>query len=259
VTVRDADTFSQITYFDPGFAITGIAAGTNNDLYLTGGNSIGHYSNTGTLLNNFSWPNTSIEYSSISVGNGNIFASYQGAQTGVTVRDAQTLNQSQWFSTAENNGVGSANEDRVYGVSGNEITSYDVNGATLNNMIFPSSSIEYTNVDVGNNEIYASYAGSQNGVTVRDADTLAQLNYIALNFAINGLAAGDNDDMYLTSANSIFHYSDAGSLINSFSFPDQGIVYGDIAYATEVPEPGTLGLLAFGLFGLVSIRRRQAS
>lgn len=256
VTVRDADTFAQQTFFDPGFVINGIAAGRNNDIYLTGANSIYRYSNTGTLLNSFSWPDTSIVYRSITVGDGQLFTAYQGSQVGITVRDASTLIQSAAFLTSLNNGVGSASENTMYRVAGNNITRYDNSGAILNSFDFPDMGINYTNVDVGNGVIYASYAGSQNGVTVRNEVSLLQSNFFDPGFLINGLAAGVNSDMYLTNANSIYRYGANGVLVNSFSFPDAGIVYTDIAYA-QVPEPVTLSLVGLGLLGLAFARRRK--
>lgn len=258
VTVRDADTLAQITYFDPGFVVNGIAAGTQNDMYLTGGNSIAHYSNTGTLLNSFSWGNNTIEYTSATVGDGKVFISYQGGQEGITVRDVATLVQSNAFSTSLNNGIGSASENIVYRVAGNNITRYDENGAVLSSFDFPNPDINYTNIDLGLGELYASYAGPQNGVTVRDALTLAQTSFFSLDFLVNGLAAGGNNDMYLTNANSIYHYRDDGSLLNQMTFPNQGIIYTDIAYAADVPEPGPLALLGLGLLGLSLSRKRRA-
>ncbi len=257
VTVRDAETFSQINYFDPGFLVDGIAAGTHDDMYLTSGNSIYHYSNSGSLLGSFAWPSDSITYTSITVGDGQIFATYEGTQTGITVRDATTLVQATSFETTVNNGIGSATADEMYRVADNHITRYDDSGSLILDFAYWDEGLTYTNSDVGTGLVFASYTGSFTGVTVRDAVTLAQSNYFDPGFAINGLAASPGNEVYLTSANSIYRYTAGGDLIGSFSFPDSGIVYGDIAYAYSVPEPGTLGLLGAGLLTLGTFRRRR--
>lgn len=241
VTVRDADTLVQEAFFDPGFTINGIAAGTRDDMYLTGGNTIYHYSHKGDLLNSFTFTAYPVTYHSVAVGDGQIYVAYQGNQIGITVRDATTLLQDNVLITSVvNQGVGSALSTDIYRVAGYNITRYDNVGQVLQSYDFPVTTIIYTNVDVGKGVIFASYSGSQNGVTVRDAsDVATQLNLFNPGFTTNGLAAGDSDDLYLTNANKIYHYTAGGQLISSFTFPDAGIVYGDIAFA-KVDEPRSI-------------------
>ena len=87
------------------------------------------------------------------------------------------------------------------------------------------------------NTVYASYNGSQKGFTVRDL-RLNQTFFLNTGFDISGIAAGPNSDVYLTSANNIYHYKADGTLLQKMTFPDTGIKYigitatSDRVYAT---------------------------
>lgn len=77
------------------------------------------------------------------------------------------------------------------------------------------------------NNVLASYNGSQLGFTIRDFG-LEQESYSNINIDINGIAAGGNDDLYITSANKIYHYKKDGTLLNTMTFPDKGIIYNSV-------------------------------
>jgi microcompartment protein CcmK/EutM len=174
--VRDTATLNQTAYLALDFAVDNVAAGDNNDMFLTSGNSIYHYSTSGTQLNSFTWGSETISYESVS------FA-------------------------------------------------------------------------VGDNSFYTAYNGSENGITVRDSTTLNQTAYFGLDFAVDNVAAGDNNDMFLTSGNSIYHYSNTGTQLNSFSWGNTSISYEGISFAASaIPEPSALAIFVLGVLGLISRR-----
>jgi hypothetical protein len=174
--VRDTTTLNQTAYFSLDFAVDNVATGDNNDMLLTSGNTIYHYSNAGTQLDSFSWSTETIIYEGVS------FA-------------------------------------------------------------------------VGDNSFYTVYNGSENGITVRDSTTLNQTAYFSLDFAVDDVAAGDNNDMSLTSSNSIYHYSNTGTQLNKFSWDNTNISYAGISFATSaIPEPSTFAIFALRLLGLISCR-----
>ena len=83
----------------------------------------------------------------------------------------------------------------------------------------PVTSINYTDVTVLDDRVFASYNGSQLGFTVRDRN-LNQLSYASTGFNINSIAAGKSNTAYLASANHLYIYSAAGrSLIYDMNFP----------------------------------------
>ncbi|WP_446033172.1 FxDxF family PEP-CTERM protein [Rugamonas apoptosis] len=99
-------------------------------------------------------------------------------------------------------------------------------------MAFPIASINYTDVDVGGGHVVASYNGPQQGFTVRDY-ALNQSNAVSTGFNINGIAAGDNNHVYLASGNHLYDYLTNGTQVTNMTFPDQGINYTDVAYGNN--------------------------
>jgi hypothetical protein len=187
---------------------------------------------------------------------GQIYTTYMGSQNGVTIRDSSTFSQLNFFDpgfVVDNIAAGNGNE--LYLTSDNGLYRYDTAGAQLAQLIFPDPGIEYNGISmaVSGNSIYSAYTGTQNGITVRDATTLAQTSLFNPGFVVDNITAGDNNDMFLTSGNMLYHYSSAGTQINSYTFPDAGIVYQGIAFA--IPEPASLGLLGLISGGIYFSRR----
>lgn len=256
VTIRDANTLVQSGIIGTNFNVNGIAAGHSNNVYLTSGNQIFNYSTNGSLLNSFTWYDNTITYGDASVGGNNVYTAYSGSQQGVTIRDADTLAQSAIIDTGFNiNGVSAGHNDDVYLTSGNSIFNYSTNGSLLNSFTWSDNSIVYGDIAVGANNVFTVYGGSQQGVTIRDLDTLTQTGLIIPGFDIDGIAVGFNNDVYLTSGNQIFNYSTNGSLLNSFTWYDNTIAYGDISVA-PVPVPAAAWLFGSGLIGLIGLRRK---
>ena len=144
VTVRDADTLVQSFAFSLGFAVDNISAGSNNDMFLTSGGSIYHYSDAGEQLNSFTWGNPRLSYDGIAVSGEDFFTAYSGSQNGVTVRNSNNLGQGNFFDpgfATDNIAAGNGNE--MYLTSGNSIYRYDDNGVQLAQMAFPDPLIKY--------------------------------------------------------------------------------------------------------------------
>ena len=158
----------------------------------------------------------------------NFFAAYNGVQQGVTVRTLN-LQQVSFIQTPHPvNGIAAGPNNDLYMVYRNHIYNYSVSGALIRDMNFPDTGINYTDVSVRGNRVYASYNGSQKGFTVRDL-ALNQLAFVPTSFSINGIAAGTNNDLYLASGNRLYRYATNGTLLNVMTFPDAGIIYTDVA------------------------------
>lgn len=260
VTVRDATTLAQTNFFDPGFTPTSIVAGNNNNMYLTSGNTIYNYSTSGSMISSFTFPDSGINYHQIAYAGNKIYTAYDGSQNGVTVRDSNRFNQLQFLPfTFPIQGITAGANNDMYLTSGNNIYNYSDTGVLLNTFTWPSTSIDYTDTTFSGSKLYTVYGGSQEGVTVRDPNTLIQSNVVTPGFVASGIASGDNNDMYLTRDNVIYHYTDTGTLINSMTFPDQGIDYKGITFAGDavVPLPAAAWLFLSGLAGMIGLSRRN--
>lgn len=255
VTER-TQTLAQTNYFGTGVTASGIGLGVSNDLYISAGNHLINYSINGTLINDMTFPDTTINYTDVAVGGGNVLASYNGSQLGFTVRD-YGLNQLNAVTTGFNiNGIAAGDNNHVYLASGNHLYDYLTNGTQVTDMTFPDAGINYTDIDYGNNMLVASYTGSQQGVTLRNL-ALNQTSFFGVGFNIDSLALGNNNDVFLTSGNSLYNYTLGGALITSMTFPDAGILYTGID-VTPVPEAESYAMMLAGLGAIGLMMRRRS-
>jgi hypothetical protein len=163
----------------------------------------------------------------------NFLAAYNGVQEGVTVRTMDQMRQVAVIPMSHPvGGVAAGPNNDLYVVYRNHIYNYSINGTLIREMAFPDAGIRYTDVAVRGGRVYASYDGTQRGFTVRDL-SLNQLRYVPTAFRIRSIAAGKHDDLYLASGNRIYHYSSSGALLATMTFPDPGIVYTNVAVASD--------------------------
>lgn len=254
VTIRDSQSLAQSNHFSTTPVWSGLAASGVSDMFTCSANSLYEYNTAGTLLQSVTFPDAGVQYNGATVsGNEEVF-SYTGSQVGFTVRDS-SLNQINFVALPfTSNGIAAGGNNDVYLTQANNIFDYSLTGTLLNELTFPDSGVVYGRISYLDGIVAAAYSGDQNGFTIRDA-SLNQLNYVATHFTINGICLGPGNNVYVTSANNIYDYNTSGTLLNEFTFPDSGIVYGDIAYA--VPEPSSFAAL-FGCAGVaVFLRRRR--
>lgn len=164
-----------------------------------------------------------------SIAAGPVFATYSGSQLGVTERDTALVQQFSFDTGVVQSGISVTRSDRIYTTAGNTIREYALNGALVNLMTFPDPAIDYTGVDTSGGNVFATYRGSQQGVTLRDG---ALNQYFAFGTGVDAsdLAVTPGDSIYITAANSIYEYGFGGNLLNTMTFPDDGIVYTGIDY-----------------------------
>lgn len=158
----------------------------------------------------------------------NVYVSYSGSQLGFSIRDFALEQQSYCSTGADASSIAAGLNDDLYFTANNHIYHYHTNGQLIKDMAFPDSGINYTGVVVKGNKVYALYDGSQQGITVRDLE-LNQLSYIETGVSATGIAAGANDDLYITAANHVYQYSTDGRLLKDMEFPISSIHYTDVS------------------------------
>ncbi|NRR32887.1 PEP-CTERM sorting domain-containing protein [Oxalobacteraceae bacterium] len=75
--------------------------------------------------------------------------------------------------------------------------------------------------------VYATYTGSQLGVTER-TESLSQTLSFATGVSASGIALGVSNDLYIAAGNQLINYGTNGTLINTMTFPDPSINYTDV-------------------------------
>jgi hypothetical protein len=162
---------------------------------------------------------------------GPVYAAYTGSQQGVTDRDASLVQQNAFNTGINASGVAVNNTD-IYLSSGNHLLDYTIGGGLVQDFAFPDPNINYTGIATKDSRVFATYTGSQQGVTVRDLN-LVQLSSFSTGIEATGIAAGDGGHLYLSSGNHLLDYLTDGTLITNMTFPDEGILYSAIAYGNN--------------------------
>lgn len=229
-TIRDANTLNQQAWRDTGIVAGGIAVDDGNNVYLPAANHLRKYSQDGTLLTDMAFPIASINYTDVAVNGEKLYATYNGSQLGVTVRNTSDLGQIRYFSTGVSaSGIAVDPSGNVYITAANHIRKYDHAGNLLVDMAFPIASISYTAIAFSGGHVYAAYKGSQRGVTKRNADTLQQVQYFDTGLNAEGISVDAGGDIYVSAGNRLRKYGNSGALLKNMTFPVQGINYSGVA------------------------------
>ena len=106
--------------------------------------------------------------------------------------------------------------------------------------------------------LYAATGGAQNGVSVRNPITLAEITSFTLPFAVEGVVAGDDDDLFIVSGANVFHYSTDGVELDSQVDSTTGRAFADIAFIADPRNPAAGSILAIDAAGGDSVSIRDA-
>ena len=184
-------------------------------------------------------------------------ATIAGSQLGVENRRDVFEKTSDFDTGVTAPGIVAGYRNDVYISSANSLYRYRNDGTLLGSFTWPDEGIIYDDVAVGHGNLYAAYRGVSRGITVRDPITFVQSKFITTGIEATGIAAGFDNDIYLSAGNSLYRYRNDGTLLNSFSLSGTDIEYTSIT-ASEVPEPATIAVWSvLGLCGYGSRRKMR--
>jgi hypothetical protein len=161
---------------------------------------------------------------------GPVYATYEGSQLGITDRNANLVQNQAITTGVQQSGISvTGNGNRIYTTAQNTIREYNNTGSLVNLMTFGDAAINYTGIDTSGGKVFATYTGSQRGVTIRNGN-LVQQSAFSTGLQASDLAVTPGGSIFLTADNGIYEYSQAGSLLNQMIFPDAGVNYTGIDY-----------------------------
>jgi hypothetical protein len=160
---------------------------------------------------------------------GPVYATYQGSQQGITERD-NNLVQSQAIGTGvDQSGISVTTDGRIYTTAQNTIREYNGTGALVNLMSFPDPAINYTGIDTRGGKVFATYTGSQLGVTIRNSSLVQEFSFDT-GLQASDLAVTPGGSIFVTAGNGIYEFNQGGALLNQMIFPISTINYTGIDY-----------------------------
>jgi hypothetical protein len=156
VTVRD-ENLAQSAFLPMSFAPDAIGDGAADTFYVLSKNNIYHNDAQGKALAHFAWSDATIKYTGVALHGMNVYVTYTGSQTGISVRDAKTLVQSDVFPTPfAPSAIAVDDNGNIYLAARNHLYKYSNDGKLLVDMNFTDSGINYSGIAVkGNNRHYS--------------------------------------------------------------------------------------------------------
>ena len=239
VTARNPINLEEIDSFPVPFVIDSIAAGDDDDLFITSGNNIFHFTTDGEELGTIAGDATET-FSDIAfladprpVAQGTVIAATTGVQQALTSRNAETLADAGSFPiTVDADGIAVADNNEIFVASGDTLIALSETGAELNSVSEPGNN--FADVALIGSDLYVATTGDgTSGVSIRSTATLAQTSFIATGFDPSAVAPGDEGEIYLTADNQVFRFSTTGGELASFASGD-GRQYTDVALINNV-------------------------
>ena len=238
VSTRSATTLTEIGSFGVGGTLTGIEAGQGENLYITADDTISNVNTAGGILATDTVSGAA--YSDVALLGAEIFVTSAGATPGVSARDLNTLVESNFFDTAFTPTSIEDGFGRLYITAGDTLFILNATGAELANASTGTAGVTFVGSAISGTRLYAATGGSANSISVRNPITLAEITSFDLSFPVEGIVAGDNDDLFITSGANVFHISTSGEELDSVVDSTAGRAFSDIAFISS-PLPPAVG------------------
>jgi PEP-CTERM motif len=259
VSILQPDLSGQINVVLVGGTVTGLAARGDHDFYVnTGTNTIDEFSDTGVLLHSVTGA-PDLVGSDLSFGGSVVYAAFQeGAASAVAIL-LPDLSAEIGVVTVSGTVTGlaaGANNDFYVNIGGDTIDEFSDSGALLHSIAGPSNLVGL-DLSLGGDVLYAAFQeGGANAVALLMPDLSSQIGLVTLGGTVTGLSAGAGNDFYVNiGSNTIFDYSNSGTLLHQIS-GDPNLVGLDLSLS-PVPEPASILLVATALLGIAWVARHR--
>ena len=255
VSIRSSTTLTETGSFGVSTTLEGIEAGESNNLYVAAGDSITNFDLAGGVLAMETV--VGAQYSDVALLGAEIFVTSSGATPGISARDLNTLVESDFFETTF---VPTSVEDgfgRLYITADDMLYILDGSGTELASAPSQDPNVVFVGSAISGTRLYAATGGAENTISVRNPITLAEITSFPLPFAVDGMVAGDNDDLFIVSGADIFHFSTSGEELDMTTDGTANRTFADIAFiaAPRAPSAGTvLAIAAAGGDNSISVR-----
>ena len=257
VSVRSSTTLTEIGSFGIGGGeLTGIEAGESGNLYVTADDTISNLNLAGGV--NASLEVAGAEFSDVALLGNVVFATATGATPGISARNLDTLVESDFFETTFTPTSIEDGFGRLYVTAGDTLFILNASGEELANASSGTAGVTFVGSALSGTRLYAATGGAQNGVSVRNPITLAEITSFTLPFAVEGVVAGDDDDLFIVSGANVFHYSTDGVELDSQVDSTTGRAFADIAFIADPRTPSAGSILAIDAAGGDSVSIRDA-
>ncbi len=257
VSARSATTLTEIGGFAVGGTLTGIEAGQSDNLYITVDDTVSNVNLAGGVIATDTVAGAA--YSDVALLGAEVFVTSSGTTPGISARNLNTLVESNFFPTAFTPTSIEDGFGRLYVTAGDTLFILNSSGMELVNAPSGAAGVTFVESAISGTRLYAATGGATNGISVRNPITLAEITSFPLPFAVEGLVAGDSDDLFITSGGNVFHFSTAGVELDSVADGTPGRQFSDIAFvaAPRLPAIGTV--LAISDDGTNNISSRDAA
>jgi len=236
VSIRSGTTLTNTGTIPVGDAPGGLAAGISSNIYVAGGDTIYNFATTGGLT--VSDTVAGAAYSDVALLGAQIFVTSSGATPGISARDLNTLVESDFFGTAYSPTSIEDGFGRLYVTAGDTLYIVAADGTELANASSGTGGLNFVDSALSGTRLYAATGGTANSISVRNPITLAEITSFALPFAVDGMVAGDDDDLFLTSGDTLYRYSTAGVELDMQA--DAARTFTDVAFIAD-PLPPAIG------------------
>ncbi|MEM7219150.1 MAG: hypothetical protein AAF515_12350 [Pseudomonadota bacterium] len=197
ISVRDALTLAESSSFTltGSAAIESVAVDNTDALLVTAGDTLSRVGLDGVVLDSVTVAGASFIDAQLLAGT--IYALSAGATPGISVRNPDTLAETDFIDIAVTPVALQVGFGRLYLVSADELQLLQVNGDLVTSISAPAG-VSFVDATLTGTRLYLAENGATNRISARSPNTLNEFVGFAVASAIDGIGAGGDVDLYVS-------------------------------------------------------------